>query len=165
MTDRRNETAMAPIAKRGIVRERDGTARRVRVEFPDEDGVAGYWYDVPGSGSSRSASHDMPDEGDEVWCVTSANGEEGFVAGTRYNASDTSPESDANVTAKHFRDGSSDRHDPGAGTRAIDAATINLGPGGLTPAAGVGHMVHVGFGSSAGMHPIATGSPVVKVTQ
>lgn len=165
MTDRRPEHAQAQTGKRGTVLERDGKARRVRVKFPDEDGVAGYWYDVPGQGSSKNANYHMPDEGDEVWVVTDASGEEGFVSGTRFNDVDGSPESDPDVTAHHRRDGSVQRHDPATGKYVDTAADQEYGPGGQTPSAGVGHMVHVPFGSSAGMHPIATGSPAIKVSK
>ena len=47
--------------KRGIVTERDGKNRRVRVKFPDEDETNSFWIDVPGSGSSANASYQMPD--------------------------------------------------------------------------------------------------------
>lgn len=165
MTDRRPEHAQAQVNRRGLVVKRDGAKRRVRVQFPDEDGVAGYWYDVPGRGSSRNADYQMPDEGDEVWVATDASGEHGYVAGTRYNDADVSPEDDPDVTRQNRRDGSYQRHDPASGKYQDTAATQEYGPGGQTPSAGVGHMVHVAFGSSAGMHPIATGSPAVKVSR
>ena len=165
MTQRRREMANNHGSKRGITGKRDGENRRVRVRFPDEDETESYWFDVIGSGSSASASYDMPDEGDEVWVNLDPSGEGGFVAGTRYNQKDRPAQSDPNVTQKNFRDGSMDRHDPGSGTRTIDAATMDLGPDGRTPAAGINHLVHVTFGSSMGMHPIATGSPSVNVKE
>ena len=163
MTSRSRELANNHVAKRGRVVERDGANRRVRVQFPDEDETSSYWIDVVGSGSSQNASYDMPDEDDEVWCALDPAGEGGYVAGTRYNKTDRPKTSDANVTRKDFRDGSKDLHDPATGTRTIDPQTVDLGPDGRTPAAGVGHMVHVTFGSSAGLHPIVTGSPSVNV--
>ena len=165
MTDRRPEHAQAQVAKRGVVAKRDGKKRRVRVEFPDEDGVAGYWYDVPGRGSSKNADYQLPDEGDEVWTLTDASGERGVILGTRYNDQDGSPEEDPDVTRQNRRDGSFQRHDPATGKYQDTGGDQEYGPGGQTASAGVGHMVHVAFGSSAGMHPIATGSPAVKVTK
>ena len=162
---REREIANNHTNKRGEVIERDGKNARVRVRFPDEDETRSFWIDVPGSGSSASASFDMPDVEDEVWVGLDPSGEGGVVIGTRYNAKNRPAQTDPDVTQKNFRDGSKDSHDPGSGTRTIDAQTMDLGPDGRTPAAGIGHLVHVTFGSSMGMHPIATGSPSVNVKE
>ena len=47
----------------------------------------------------------------------------------------------------------------------LDAPTTDLGPDGRTKAAGINHLVHVTYGSSEGMHPIATGSPSVNIKE
>lgn len=47
----------------------------------------------------------------------------------------------------------------------LNSPEVNLGEGGKTPASGINHLVHVTFGSSAGMHPIATGSPSVNLEE
>lgn len=122
MTARRREVQDNHTNKRGIVTARDGANRRVRVQFPDEDEARSFWIDVVGSGSSKNASYDMPDEGDEVWCALDVAGEGGYVAGTRYNAADRPKTSDPDVTRKDFRDGSYDEHDPGAQTRTIEVS-------------------------------------------
>ncbi|MEC5291965.1 hypothetical protein VSX64_14495 [Aurantimonas sp. C2-6-R+9] len=141
-SDRARELHNNHTNKRGRVVERDGANRRVRVQFPDEDETSSYWIDVVGSGSSKNASYDMPDEDDEVWCALDPAGEGGYVAGTRYNRADRPKTSDANVTRKDFRDGSFDEHDPGSGTRTIEisgtlilkvgASTITITSGEIT---------------------------------
>lgn len=165
MTDRRPEHAHGQVGRRGIVTKRDGKKRRCRVQFPDQDGHAGYWYDVPGRGSSKNADYQMPDEGDEVWVVTDTRGERGFISGTRYNEQDASPENDPDVMRQNRRDGSYQRHDPGTGKYQDTATDQEYGAGSQTPSVGVGHRVHVAFGSSAGMHPNAEGSPEIKISQ
>lgn len=165
MTARRREVQDNHVNKRGLVTERDGPNRRVRVQFPDEDETQSYWIDVIGSGSSANASYEMPDEGDEVWCALDISGEGGCVLGTRYNKQDRPPVSDPNVSHQKRRDGSYDQHDPSTKTREITAETMNLGPDGRTKASGVGHLVHVTYGSSMGLHPIVTGSPSVNIKE
>lgn len=128
--------------KRGIVKERDGERRRIRATYVDEDEETSYWIDVPGTGAAKNASYDLPDVDDEVWFAVDPEGEGGVLIGSRFNAVDGAPESDPDVTRKNYRDGSSDRHDPGAATRTIDLAggtlvlksggsSITITPGGI----------------------------------
>lgn len=136
---RRRELHNNHTAKRGLVTERDGGNRRVRVTFPDEDETRSAWIDVVGSGSSQNASYDMPDENDEVWCAVDPAGEGGCVLGTRYNTADRPKTSDPNITRKDFRDGSLDEHDPATGTRRIVATgtiILQVGASSITISAG-----------------------------
>ena len=80
-----------PVAKKMIVTERDPAKMRVRAKIEDEDDIETYWLDILSSSSSSTKSFNMPDEGDEVWAMVDAKGEEGFVVGSRYNDVDTPP--------------------------------------------------------------------------
>lgn len=86
-----NEYQNNPVAKKMIVTERDPKKMRVRAKVMDEDGVETYWLDILSSSSSSTKSFNMPDEGDEVWAMVDAKGEEGFIVGSRYNDVDSPP--------------------------------------------------------------------------
>jgi len=86
-----NEYQNNAVAKKMIVTERDPAKMRVRAKIEDEDGIETYWLDILSSSSSTTKSFNMPDEGDQIWAMIDAKGEEGFVAGSRYNDVDTPP--------------------------------------------------------------------------
>lgn len=149
--------------RRGLVTEVDHDKRRVRVRFADEDANDSYWLRIPTRGGMANVEVDDYATGEMVDCLVDWDGEDGIVIGGSFNDKDVPPWTTPTKRGRRFEDGAEISHDTGTGTTAVTATTINLGPDGYTPVAGVGHMVHIAYGSSAGMHPIVTGSPSVNV--
>lgn len=163
MSDRIIEGDKNPQFKAGIVKGYDPKTGLHRVEFPDEDGVVSHWIGASSQGSQDNKEVDPFAVGEMVDIQFDWRGENGRITGAAFNKVDTPPWEDPNKRGRQYSDGAELTHNTETHTTEATAENVNLGPEGRTPSSGVGHLVHVTYGSSAGMHPIATGSPAVKI--
>lgn len=161
--DRLHQTDKNAPYKVGVVREVDPSGKRARVEFADEDGTVSFWLNTNSRLARGNREYGNHRRGSLVNCLVDWEGEDGCILGGAYNDEDAPPFNSDTMFGTKFEDGVRHTHDTGSGTTTIDAPTTDLGPEGRTEAAGVGHLVHVTYGSSAGLHPIITGSPAVNI--
>lgn len=186
-TDRR----LANVVSWGVIDSVDHAAARARVKLDDElvtDDLP--WMELR-AGQVRTWS--PPSVGEQV-LVLAASGELAAGVILRGVNSDAHPAPSAleHLTRSIWADGALDDYDDQAHQRIIEvpaggrvivriagggsitlegdvatvrAASVLLGPDGDRKAvARVGDMVRVTYGSSAGLHPIETGSPAVKAS-
>ncbi|MCP4021565.1 MAG: phage baseplate assembly protein V [Desulfobacteraceae bacterium] len=79
---------------------------RVRVKFPDTDGIVSKELPVLFQKTKDNKDFDMPDVDEQVVCIFLANGmEQGFVIGSPYSNEDKPPVTDPDKTHYEFKDG------------------------------------------------------------
>lgn len=151
--------------RRGLITEVDHKKRRAKIKFSDEDENVSYWYRMPTRGGKGNVEVDDYAVDEMVDTLGDWDGEDGVIIGGSFNEKDPPPWDDPDKRGRKYSDGAEITHNTGTNTTEATAQNVNLGPSGRTKSSGVGHMVHVTFGSSAGMHPIATGSPSVNIKE
>lgn len=175
------------------VSEVDGGARRVRVQL-DADWVSDWlpWFDTRSGSHLRTFAAPSVGEGGLLLSPSGEPGVGMFLPGAPSDEV-PAPSADAAVTVQgRWEDGALDQYDANARERTITvpaggkitvqiaggasvlldgnvatikAGSVLLGPDGdRKPVARVGDMVLVTFGSSAGQHPIQSGSPSVRAS-
>ena len=149
--------------QKGVIKEVDHDKRRAKVQLQDEDDNQSFWLRLPTRGGKDNVEVDDYAEEELVDVLVDWDGEDGVIIGGSFNEKDTPPWTDKNKRGRKYSDGAELTHNTETHTTEATAANVNLGPDGRTPSSGVGHLVHVTFGSSMGMHPIATGSPSVNI--
>lgn len=124
------------VGKRGLVVDRDPSKMRVKVRFDDEDETDTMWLDGLALSAGSVKSYALPNDGDEVWCLVDAKGEDGCILGAKYNDRDTPPSNDnAHLTLTgpfgtiHI-DGSNISVDGAADVTVRAAGNLNLEAGG-----------------------------------
>ncbi|MEW5885470.1 MAG: phage baseplate assembly protein V [Pseudomonadota bacterium] len=84
---------------------------RVRVRFPDLDGLESHWLPVLQAKTHRDQYHHLPDLGEHVACLLDARLEDGVVLGALYSARDAARVQGPDQTELRFADGTRIRYD------------------------------------------------------
>lgn len=95
----------AGIHRRGFVATRDPATCRVRVRWPELDGVVSNWLDVPQAKSRDDKAVWLPDVDEYVLCLMDDRHEDGHVVGALYSETDRVPTQDPDVDHVTDRDG------------------------------------------------------------
>ena len=114
------------LVRYGIVSSRNGKGGTVRVTFPDKDNLVSGELMVLQHGTYGTEEYWIPEVGTRVACLfdpnSSGNGlNAGMVLGACYSKANPPPESDPDVRAVHFPDGSLIKYDHG--TITIEASS------------------------------------------
>jgi len=117
MSATRNEAA--PTLRFGFVTALDAPGCRVRVRFPDLDGLESYWLHVLRAKTHRDKHYCLPDVGEHVVCLLDGAGEDGVVLGAVYGERDAVPVADADRHHVRFADGTTVDYDRAAHRLAI----------------------------------------------
>lgn len=113
--------------RRGIVKAVDPATARVRVEFPDADGMVSYWLEVAQRRTLAAGDRDywMPDVGEAVAVLMDEQDEAGVVLGAIYSSADPPPVSSADKRHTVHKDGAVFEYD-----RATHTWTVSVPAGG-----------------------------------
>ncbi|TCW31404.1 phage baseplate assembly protein V [Gulbenkiania mobilis] len=103
MSETREEST--PTLRFGFVTALDEAGCRVRVQFPDLDGLESYWLHVPHPKTHRDKHYCLPDVGEQVACLLDGAGEEGVVLGAIYSERDPAPVASVDKHHVVFDDG------------------------------------------------------------
>ena len=95
----------------GIINAIDAKAMKVRVQFPDKEGLVSHWIPVVSQFAQANRTYHVPDLGEQVACIMDDNLEAGCVVGSIYGGSEQPPEESGDVMAVHFSDGTIVRYD------------------------------------------------------
>ena len=106
----------------GIITAVDAKAMKVRVQFPDKEGLVSPWLPMVSQFAQAHRCYHVPDLGEQVACLMDDNLEAGFVVGSLYGGSETPPEESGDVVAVHFSDGTIVRHDRASKTLTVQSA-------------------------------------------
>ena len=109
----------------GVVVARDPAGHRVRVEFPDADGLVSAWLPALTASTKADRSYALPDVGEHVVCLIDDRLEQGVCAGAIYSAPEPPAQTDGEVRQHRFADGSVLTYD-----RAGHALTLEVIPTG-----------------------------------
>ncbi len=99
---------MNQMIRQGKVTQTFPETGKVRVEFPDSDGVESKILPVLFKRTIDNCDYDMPDKGEQVVCIVLANGmEQGFVIGSPYSdpEADKTPVDDQDKKHYKWKDG------------------------------------------------------------
>ncbi len=108
----RNESA--PTLRFGFVTALDGAGCRVRVKFPDLDGLESYWLHVLSAKTHKDKHYCLPDVGEQVACLMDGVGEEGVVLGAVFGDRDETPVAGVDRHHVRFSDGTTVEYDRAA---------------------------------------------------
>lgn len=92
--------------RRGLVVAVDGTSAKVRVVFPDLDGLKSDWLPVIQASSHGLRLYALPPLGSQVVVLLDEHGEDGAVLGAIYSQADPPPSTDPRAVVADFPDGS-----------------------------------------------------------
>lgn len=120
MSETREESA--PTLRFGFVTALDAAGCRVRVQFPDLDGLESYWLPVLRPKTHQDKHYWMPDVGEHVACLLDGCGEEGVVLGAVFGDRDPAQGGGPEVFEIRFGNGDVLRHDRGAGSWFVQCA-------------------------------------------
>jgi phage baseplate assembly protein V len=98
----------------GIVTASNPATGKVRVQFPDRDGVVSDWLPVMQKKTLRDKSFSMPDVGEHVVCMMDEHEEFGVVLGAIYSDADNTPVSSQDKWHHTFDDGTTIEYDRAA---------------------------------------------------
>lgn len=128
MDSTRNESG--PTLRFGFVTALDEAGCRVRVHFPDLDGLESYWLAVVQTKTHRDKHYSMPDVGEHVACLLDAHGEDGVVLGAVFGERDPAQGGGPAVWSIVFGNGDVLRHDRSSGAwflQCAGAVTVEAG--------------------------------------
>lgn len=111
--------------RRGIVVAVDEVTGRVRVQFPERDGVVSWWLDVLQDRTKGDRSYWLPDPGEYVGCMMDEHDEAGAVLGSIFSTEDPPPVADANKRHRVHKDGAAFEYD-----RAAHIWSVSIPAGG-----------------------------------
>ena len=112
----------APTLRFGFVTALDKSGCRVRVQFPDLDGLESYWLPVLRPKTHRDKYYCLPDVGEQVACLLDGAGEEGVVLGAVFGERDPSQGGGPEVLSIVFGNGDVLRHDRADGSWFMQCA-------------------------------------------
>jgi phage baseplate assembly protein V len=112
MSDTREESA--PTLRFGFVTALDESGCRVRVQFPDLDGLESYWLHVLRPKTHRDKHYCLPDVGEQVACLLDGAGEDGVVLGAVFGERDAVPAASVDKHHVSFSDGATVEYDRAA---------------------------------------------------
>jgi phage baseplate assembly protein V len=123
----------------GIVASQDPSRCRVRVEFPDRDGLTSWWLPVLVAKTQNDKSYYLPDVGEQVVCLMDEYDEDGAVLGSIYSDADQPP-GGLSVNNVHWaaQDGGSVDYD-----RAAHRLSVNVPAGGTVTIAASGASIAI----------------------
>ncbi len=100
--------------RRAVVEEVDPVSVRVRVRFPDADGMVSWWLEVMQKRSHGDRSYWLPDPGEAVAVLMDERDEAGVVLGAIYSTADPPPVASADKRHVTHRDGALFEYDRAA---------------------------------------------------
>ncbi|WP_169732827.1 phage baseplate assembly protein V [Azospirillum halopraeferens] len=109
--------------RRAIVEAVDAATARVRVHFPDADGMVSWWLEVLQQRTLGDRSYWMPDVGEAVAVLMDERDEAGVVLGAIYSAADPPPVTSADTRHTVHRDGAVFEYDRAAHTWTVAVPT------------------------------------------
>lgn len=114
---------VANLIRVGEVTSINPAAGTARVRFEDRDNVESYDLRVTVRRSLKNKDYDMPDVGENVLCLFLPSGvEAGFIVASYYPNPVPRPESDPDVTARVFEDGTRIEYNRATNALLIDAS-------------------------------------------
>lgn len=120
MSETREESA--PTLRFGFVTALDAAGCRVRVRFPDLDGLESYWLPVLRPKTHQDKHYCLPDVGEQVACLLDGAGEEGVVLGAVFGDRDPAQGGGPDVFEIGFGNGDVLRHNRADGSWFIQCA-------------------------------------------
>lgn len=120
MSETREESA--PTLRFGFVTALDEAGCRVRVQFPDLDGLESYWLPVLRPKTHQDKHYCLPDVGEQVACLLDGVGEEGVVLGAVFGDRDPAQGGGPDVFEIRFGNGDVLRHSRADGSWFIQCA-------------------------------------------
>lgn len=120
MSETREESA--PTLRFGFVTALDAAGCRVRVQFPDLDGLESYWLPVLRPKTHKDKHYCLPDVGEQVACLLDGEGEEGVVLGAVFGDRDPAQGGGPDVFEIRFGNGDALRHNRVDGSWFIQCA-------------------------------------------
>ena len=129
MSETREESA--PTLRFGFVTALDEAGCRVRVQFPDLDGLESFWLHVLRQKTHQDKHYCLPDVGEHVACLLDGAGEEGVVLGAVFGDRDAAQGGGPDVFEIRFGNGDVLRHNRADGSWFIQCAgpvTVPLPP-------------------------------------
>ncbi|MBW7863047.1 MAG: phage baseplate assembly protein V [Candidatus Hydrogenedens sp.] len=103
----------------GIISELDAAGMKARVTWPDREGLVSPWLAVVVPWAQANMAYRMPDVGEQVACLMDDNLESGCIVGALYGGAQRPPESNGDITAVHFSDGTVVRYDRAENTLTV----------------------------------------------
>ncbi len=97
--------------KIGLVIATDAKQCRVRVKFPDRDGIVSYWLPVMQKKTLKDKVYWMPDIQEHVVCLMDEHDEFGVVIGAIYSDADIPPVNSQDKYHVVFDDGTAIEYD------------------------------------------------------
>lgn len=107
--------------RRGIVAELDTETHRVRVRFPESQGLLSPWLNVLVGSVSVDRQHGLPSLEDQVACLLDERGETGCVLGALYSGEVAPPGDSDTKRGWHFGDGGRVEYDRATGVLTVIA--------------------------------------------
>ncbi len=120
MSETREESA--PTLRFGFVTALDETGCRVRVQFPDLDGLESFWLPVLRPKTHQDKHYCLPDINEQVACLLDGAGEEGVVLGAVFGDRDPAQGGGPDVFEIRFGNGDVLRHNRADGSWFIQCA-------------------------------------------
>lgn len=120
MSETREESA--PTLRFGFVTALDEAGCRVRVQFPDLDGLESYWLPVLRPKTRQDKHYWLPDMGEHVACLLDGVGEEGVVLGAVFSERDPAQGGGPAVFEIRFGNGDVLRHSRADGSWLMQCA-------------------------------------------
>lgn len=105
----------------GIVVERDPAGCRVRVAFPDRDGLRSWWLPVVQAATRDDHVYHTPDLGEQVAVQMDERFEDGVVTGALYSEPEPPPVTNPDAWHVRWRDGTTVEYDRAAHRLSICA--------------------------------------------
>ena len=118
MSETREESA--PTLRFGFVTALDEAGCRVRVQFPDLDGLESFWLHVLRQKTHQDKHYCLPDVGEHVACLLDGAGEEGVELGAVFGGRDPAPVVGVDRHHVRFADGTTVDYD-----RATHKLSVN----------------------------------------
>lgn len=155
-----------PAWRRGLVTAVDAAKCKVRVKFPDEDGIVSDWLPVCVPFALGAKAYWLPRVNSQVVALMDEHGEDGIVMGAIYSTVDAPPANSARVLHIVTEDGTKIQVDPDASTVTVDTpGKIIATAGGDIDATAGGHINGTAGAASTFKAPQVTlDSPLVVCT-
>lgn len=116
----------------GVTSDVDPAGMLARVRFPGRDNVRSYWLPVMAAWAAANNHYRLPDVGEQVVCLLDASADAGVILGAVHGGPDQPAESDRDVAAVRFSDGTVVRYDRKKKEMLVDAAgTVTVRAAGL----------------------------------
>ncbi len=130
MLDAKTRGESAPTLRFGFVTALDEAGCRVRVRFPDLDGLESYWLAVLQPKTHRDRHYWLPDVGEHVACLLDGAGEDGVVLGAVFGDRDPAQGGGPDMFEIRFGNGDVLRHSRADGSwfvQCAGAVTVEAG--------------------------------------